>query len=237
MLKKEIAFLKSLQNKNKQISKIRLKRLKLQGLNQCNVCSRIMKLDMFYKTMNVCKCCQKARRVSYYKENKQKQLKKMKQYAKKNPKVIQAAVLRWARKNETNREKVRAWGRASSKKTYKRRGRTDIIYKLKNSLRTRVRQALFAENFKKTSSLSLYLGCSISELKAHLESKFTEGMTWENHGEWHIDHIKPLSLATTVDELYKLCHYENLQPLWAEDNIRKGGIRRPRQKITIDQTS
>lgn len=47
-------------------------------------------------------------------------------------------------------------------------------------------------------------------------------MTWENRNEWHIDHITPLSSAKTEEELYKLCHYTNLQPLWAEENLKKG---------------
>jgi len=48
-------------------------------------------------------------------------------------------------------------------------------------------------------------------------------MSWDNYGEWHIDHIIPLCSATTVEELEKLCHYTNLQPLWAEENLFKGG--------------
>jgi hypothetical protein len=50
---------------------------------------------------------------------------------------------------------------------------------------------------------------------------FMAGMNWSNHGKWHIDHITPLSSAKTADELYTLCHYTNLQPLWAIDNLRK----------------
>lgn len=64
-------------------------------------------------------------------------------------------------------------------------------------------------------------GCSPEFLKEHLERQFVEGMTWENRNEWHIDHIIPLSSAKTEDELYELCHYTNLQPLWAEDNLKK----------------
>ena len=62
------------------------------------------------------------------------------------------------------------------------------------------------------------------ELKIYLESKFVEGMSWNNYGlyGWHIDHIIPLSSANTEDEIYKLCHYTNLQPLWSEDNLKKG---------------
>jgi len=61
----------------------------------------------------------------------------------------------------------------------------------------------------------------IEQLKEHLEKQFDENMTWDNYGEWHIDHIIPLSSANTEEEMYKLCHYTNLQPLWAIDNIIK----------------
>jgi 5-methylcytosine-specific restriction endonuclease McrA len=66
------------------------------------------------------------------------------------------------------------------------------------------------------------VGITPKELKEHLEKQFFQGMSWGNYGEWHIDHIIPLSSAKTEDEIYKLCHYTNLQPLWAEDNLRKG---------------
>lgn len=71
------------------------------------------------------------------------------------------------------------------------------------------------------------LGCEWSAFIAHVESKFQPGMTWENHGlrGWHFDHIRPLSSfdLTNEDELRKGCHYTNVQPLWAADNVRKGG--------------
>ena len=66
------------------------------------------------------------------------------------------------------------------------------------------------------------LGISLAEFQGYLEKKFTDGMCWENYGKWHIDHKIPLSSALNEEELYKLCHFTNLQPLWAEDNIRKG---------------
>ena len=69
------------------------------------------------------------------------------------------------------------------------------------------------------------LGCTIGELKIYLEQQFKPGMTWENHiiDGWHIDHIRPLSsFDLTVLEQYKqACHYTNLQPLWAKDNLSK----------------
>ena len=68
------------------------------------------------------------------------------------------------------------------------------------------------------------IGCSPQFLKEHLEKQFKDGMNWENYGlyGWHIDHIIPLSSAQNEDDIYKLCHYTNLQPLWAKDNLSKG---------------
>jgi hypothetical protein len=65
------------------------------------------------------------------------------------------------------------------------------------------------------------LGIDWIGFKFHIESKFQEGMSWENYGQWHVDHIKPLSLATTEQKVMELNHYTNLQPLWAVDNIKK----------------
>ena len=70
------------------------------------------------------------------------------------------------------------------------------------------------------------VGCTVQELRDHLESKFTDGMSWENHGEWHVDHIKPCASYALADEAQqKECfHYTNLQPLWANDNMSKGSL-------------
>jgi len=67
-----------------------------------------------------------------------------------------------------------------------------------------------------------YLGCTIEEFMAHIEGEFKEGMTWQNFGEWHIDHIKPLSVkGLTEEEIIERFEFTNTQPLWAADNIRK----------------
>ena len=68
-----------------------------------------------------------------------------------------------------------------------------------------------------------YIGCSIGELKEHIEKQFKEGMTWENKGEWHIDHIIPIKYGNpSLEEVIERLHYTNLQPLWAGENISKG---------------
>lgn len=96
--------------------------------------------------------------------------------------------------------------------------------KLRNNLRSRLNKAL--KGGYKIGSAIGDLGCTIEELKAHLESQFQEGMTWDNWSKdgWHIDHIKPLASFDLADEedLKKACHYTNLQPLWAKDNLSKG---------------
>lgn len=99
----------------------------------------------------------------------------------------------------------------------------DIMFKLKHTLRSRIRKAIKSQ--KKSDSLFNLIGCTISYIKQHLENQFTEGMTWENHGTWHIDHIKPCcSFDLTTEEEQKKCfHYTNLQPLWGKDNLSKGG--------------
>jgi len=101
----------------------------------------------------------------------------------------------------------------------------DLQYKLTNLLRTRFYIAL--KNKSKTGSAVRNLGCSISELIEYFKSLFQPDMTWENHGKWHIDHVIPLTAFDLADpeQVKKACHFTNLQPLWATDNIRKGGIK------------
>lgn len=73
----------------------------------------------------------------------------------------------------------------------------------------------------KSKKSETILGCSIIDFMDYLKSKFDKGMTLENHGEWHIDHIIPISFAKTEEDILKLCHYTNLQPLWKIDNLKK----------------
>ena len=99
----------------------------------------------------------------------------------------------------------------------------NIIYKISQLCRSRIYHFLIKTNITKKNKTFDIVGCSPEFLKEYLEQKFTEGMSWELMGRHiHIDHIVPLSSANTEEEIYKLCHYTNLQPLWAEDNLKKG---------------
>lgn len=98
------------------------------------------------------------------------------------------------------------------------------IFRLKKNLRSRFYSALkFNE---KNNSILKYLGCSVEELRAYIESKWDSNMNWSNYGfkGWHIDHIRPLDAFdhSKEDELYKAWNYTNLQPLWWQDNLKKG---------------
>lgn len=98
--------------------------------------------------------------------------------------------------------------------------------KLKRNYRSRIHVVLKAQNQVKDLLTVEYLGCTIKELKQHLEFQFTEGMTWNNYGEWHVDHKLPCSKfdLTKEEEVFECFHYTNLQPLWAIDNIRKSNL-------------
>ena len=115
-----------------------------------------------------------------------------------------------------NKDKVNA-----AKKRKRERDKLNPFLVMKRRLRNRTVKAFKVSRWSKTSGNIDMLGCSWEVAFNHLESKFTEGMNWENRHLWHIDHKMPLDSATTKEELIGLCHYTNLQPLWAEDNLRK----------------
>lgn len=118
--------------------------------------------------------------------------------------------------------------RARKRAYMKMKRHTDSAFRAVHYLRTRTRNAAVRQgadaNRRKRSSASHALGCSYNELRAYLESKFAPGMTWDNAGKWHIDHIMPLASFDLLDpdQFAKAAHYTNLQPLWAIDNYRKG---------------
>lgn len=105
----------------------------------------------------------------------------------------------------------------------KLKAKTDLEYKLTKKVRDRFKKALKG-NYKRGSAIK-NLGCSINFLVKYLEERFSAGMSWDNYGRygWHIDHIKPLSSFDLTDtaQIDLACHYTNLQPLWASDNLKK----------------
>ena len=118
---------------------------------------------------------------------------------------------------EKNKVKIKIYSREYAKEKRK----TNPLFKLKCTLRGRTFSAFKAKGYKKDSMTSKMLGVEWEICKSYIERQFEKGMSWSNHGKWHIDHVIPLASANTQKELIKLCHYSNLQPLWAFDNISK----------------
>lgn len=152
-----------------------------------------------------------------FKENRDERLRDSKKYYEKNKEKIQEYLKLYRQKNK---EELNIKRRDYVKKRHKEKP----ITKVKKRLRSRTSAAFRAKKWSKRSSYKEFLGCEYDTAMKHIESQFTEGMNWDNHGlyGWHIDHIIPLSLAKNIKELEELCRYTNLQPLWAEDNLRKG---------------
>lgn len=104
----------------------------------------------------------------------------------------------------------------------KKRKSYDDVFKLSTTIRSMISSYIKSGGVKKSKSSQEILGCSFFEFKNYLELKFMEGMSWDNYGSWHLDHIIPISYANTENDIYELNHYSNFQPLWAFDNLSKG---------------
>lgn len=165
----------------------------------------------------------------YYQKNRVKILEKVKEY-------YYNTIEKQKEYDAKNRDKHLAYNKVYGKTHRKEisakeklRKLTDPQFKLSKTIRIRILRAL-KKGYKTGSSISL-LGCSISDLKVHLEKQFKPGMTWDNHSTngWHIDHKLPcVSFDLTKEAEQKKCfHYTNLQPLWACENYSKGDSSRP----------
>lgn len=124
-------------------------------------------------------------------------------------------------KKANKKERINLYNKKYRNLYLKNKRKNDSLFKLKQNLRTRTSIAFKCKKWRKEGTEKI-LGIDYKSCKEFIESKFTVGMSWNNYGEWHIDHIIPLASAKTEIDLIKLCHYTNLQPLWAFDNISKG---------------
>jgi len=202
---------------------------------KCTKCKEVKQIECFHKNKGKkdgygtrCKSCRK----QYYEENKERQAEYKKQYQQENKERLkqyrEENKERLKQYRKENKERIaelkKQWREENKERINERRKQrklTDPIYKLKCNLYKRTGRAFKSKSYLKTSKTAEMLGVTYEVAKDHIERQFTKGMTWENHGEWHIDHIIPLASAQTESELIKLCHYTNLQPLWAKDNQSK----------------
>lgn len=122
---------------------------------------------------------------------------------------------RWFENNKEHRRQY--------KRDFYARSKSDPNFRLKKALRGRFSKII--KGIAKQKSILKYVGCSIEDLRLHLEQQFRDGMNWGNYGTcWHIDHIVPLCRFDHTEEsqIYKAWNYMNLQPLFSEENLRKG---------------
>lgn len=191
-----------------------------------------------------CKSCCKKHNKKHYQANKEKTKEYNKKYRKANKerikerkkKYYQANKEYWKEYQENNKEKIKEYEKKyhkkyreankekineRSKEYLKERRKTDPLFKMICYLRSRTYKAFKRKGYSKNTKTQEVLGVDWEVAKQHIERQFTKGMNWNNYGDWHIDHIIPLASAKNKQELMKLCHYTNLQPLWAADNFRK----------------
>lgn len=198
----------------------------------CKLCNIQKNLIEFPIGRAQCKNCRKIKMQQWIEKNKNKIHEKNKikwQKLKNNPDQILKRK-KWYEKNknrllsqkkeyyELNKQKI-----LMRHKLYERmKLKTDPIFRLRKNLRRRLNLCL-KNIYKKETTLKL-IGCTLEELKIYLENRFKKGMSWQNYGEWHIDHIKPISSfdLNIIENQKKAMHYTNLQPLWAKENISKG---------------
>ena len=173
----------------------------VQGLNQFFIAEACKKGHISSKYANGSGCveCAKSRASGWKKSNKEK-------HRARSRELEGTPAVKARRRREFERREADPHRRAASR------------------LRSCLQQTLKSHGGRKAARSEELLGCTVAEARAHLESQFQPGMSWENHGEWHIDHIRPCASfpdLTQLDQQKQCCHYTNLQPLWALDNILK----------------
>ena len=189
-------------------------------------------------------CCKECRKEEYqlnkekiektakkwYQDNKEKALETRKNYRDENKQKIAKNKKKWYIKNYKkiseqkkeyyikNREKIKK----RTKQYTNNKLKNDIKYKILHNLRRRINHVLNKNN--KSLSTMMLIGCEIDYLMYHIQNRFTKGMSWDNYGLWHIDHRRPCASfdLSKPSEQRKCFHFSNLQPLWAEDNFKKG---------------
>jgi hypothetical protein len=200
----------------------------------CSKCVNEFELCFFQKDKTKkdgyrpdCKTCRKEYSKLNYHRFKERNSEYKKKTRKNNPEKF-AEREKTYRLNNPDKVKLRRkiYYENNKEKQFKyirERLKIDPVFKISNNMRRRINIFLSLNGIIKKNKTFNIIGCSPEFLKEYIENKFTEGMSWDLMGNHiHIDHKIPLSSAKTEEEVYKLCHYTNLQPLWAEDNLSKG---------------
>jgi len=172
--------------------------------------------------------------LQYREENRELINEKNREYYRNNKEIVNARTKEWY---ENNKERNKPYRDKYNKGYYQKNKESiiaqnyqyklnrlgkDDLFRFKIQIASLVAGAFKRTKFKKGYRTREIIGCEYEQLIEHMESQFTDGMSWDNKGEWHIDHIIPISSAVTEEDVIRLNHYTNLQPLWAKDNLSKG---------------
>jgi hypothetical protein len=209
----------------------------------CKKCNQTKSISDFKKYSTFCLPCDTERKKNYM--SKYRQINKSaislynKEYRLKNKEKISLRCREYRKNNiekfkKYSKERGTKWYHKNKEKVIERKKKyienkrkTDPIFKLKESLSARIRDALKSRGFSKNLKTMDLLGCSIDFFKTHIQSLFLEGMNWNNYGfgndKWHIDHIIPCRAFSLEheDQQRKCFHYTNLRPLWQSENLSK----------------
>lgn len=212
---------------------------KTNGLSsRCKECQKLVSKKYYSENKDYCKAKSKV----YRAEKKEEIYEKQKEWVSKNKDKVKEIKSSWKKRNPEavraqarsdywrNREKIlarksksRSEDRTTDREYLRKRRAENPLQKITDAMGNRMRDALRGRKARAWRSI---VGYSIDDLKRHLESQFAVGMSWENYGDWHIDHIRPVSsfdFSKNKYDVAKQCWaLENLQPLWAVDNLRKG---------------
>ena len=169
-----------------------------------------------------CKCdiCRKAN-TEHMNKQREKHVDKFRKYDREryadNPEKYKTRVKLWAMNNPDA-------ARTMDREYMRKRLKGDLNFRILQNLRHRIYDTV--KKGKKSARTMELIGCSFEIFREHIQSKFKRGMTWDNYGEWHIDHIRPCASFDLADpEQQKICfNWTNLQPLWAMENYKKNSM-------------
>jgi hypothetical protein len=204
-------------------------------MKTCNKCKQLKPFSDFHKNTKdkyaiICKLCKKEYDTQHYQTNKNKLLNQSKQWQSNNKQIVLDYQKEWYNKNKDTtliyHKEYRKNNKNKINKCIKEwkdnKRKNDPLFKIIDNLRSRMYRAIIKNKGTKSKYTLNLIGCSVNNLKIHLEQQFKPEMNWDNYGEiWEVDHIKPCSSFDLTDiEQQKQCfNYINLQPLFKTSDL------------------
>lgn len=196
----------------------------------CSSCKIEKPLSAYHKrngrplgVMSSCKECRSAIEAGRYVENKEFIIERVRKYNDENREMINARQRIYHSKNKEVGKNYVAENREKINKYERDRRKENPLLNMQQNIRRRTLYAFTIMGYKKKQQTVELLGADWPVVKKHIEDQFKEGMSWKNRGDWEIDHIIPYASAKTEEDVIRLSHYKNLQPLWKNENRVKSG--------------